>query len=238
MPYDLDFSPTAEAVLKPRLMLIAAIADYGKALGKVAADPEADISGELDDFVKKVDRVGTFLSLISGESLTTLASVRKDPKAVAIENLLVFANTLAHQAEQARKIRDLVRTDGDRVDAAIDALSADLDLWQRPELKSIAHERRAALERAYENGRRRMSFSERQATAEAVYEAQADEERAGDAADKVLTALSEMKEAQKELRGAVVGQFSEKRKRETARQNLDRLTRALELIASLGTAFI
>jgi hypothetical protein len=234
----LDFSRTPDNILKPRLALIAAVVDYGTALGKIAADPEADVSAELTSFVEKVDRVGTFLSFVTGDDAPTLDGVRQSAEGKAVESLLKFAVKLQHEAHQAKRIKELVGKEGDKVDQALATLAVQVDVWARGDLEVITRERRVALEQAYEKGRRRMSFTERQTTAEAIFDAQDEQRRLGDLSDRILVALEEVQTAQKELRDAVVGKFSEKRKRQIAKENLNRLTQALEIIGSVGRAFI
>lgn len=234
--YTLDFSTTPDDVLKPRLMLIAAVADYGTALGKIVADPAADVSAELTSFAEKVDRVGSFLQLL-GYDGPTLGGQLTSEEGKAIVNLLDFAVKLQHEADQVRAIRKLVQEDGGTVDEAIVALSEQIDTWGQGDLAGVTYAYTDALERAYRNNRKRMTFAERQATAHSIFEAQAEERMLPNRSKTVLAALGETQAAQKELREALLGNFSEKRKRQIAKENLDRITRALGMIAALGKAF-
>lgn len=236
--YDLDFSPTPDNVLKPRLVLIAAVVDYGTALAKIVADPKADIKGDLTAFAQKVDRVGSLLSFVSGQDLPSVGGQLESEEGKAIANLLDFAITLQHEADQVKRVHMLVRGNGDTVDAALAEMTEQIDTWARGDLSGIQYEHTAALERAYRNSRYRMSFAERQATAQSIFEARGEEALLPQRTEIVLAAVGEVQAAQQELRDALSGRFSEKRRRQIAKENIDRLTRAMELVASLGRAFI
>ncbi len=235
-PDVLDFSTTPDDVLKPRLMLIAAVADYGTALGKIAADPAADVNAELTGFAQKVDRVGSFLELLGYDGPSLGGQITSD-EGKAIANLLDFAVRLRHEANQVRNIKVLVATRGHVVDEAIDQLEDQIATWGQGDLAGVSYAYTDALERAYRNNRYRMSFAERQSTAQSIFEAQAEEKSVPSRSKTVLAALDETHEAQVELRGALLGKFSEKRKRQIAKENLDRITKALGMIAALGKTF-
>jgi hypothetical protein len=235
-PYKLDFTVTPEHVLKPRLMLVAAVADYAAAMGKIAADPAADVQAELAGFAEKADRVVSFFQLLGYDGPTVGGQLGGD-RGKAVLNLLQFAVALQHEAGQVQRIRLLVRDQGSVVDTAIVQLRDQIDTWGQGDLSIVSYEYTDALERAYRNNRHRMSFAERQATAQMIFEAQAEERMLPSKAKTVLAALDETQAAQRELRQALLGNFSEKRKRQIAKENLDRITRALGMIAALGKTF-
>lgn len=234
-PDTLDFSTTPDDALKPRLVLIAAVADYGAALGKIAADPTADVQGELTAFAEKVDRVASFMQLLGYDGPTVGGQIASD-EGKAVINLLQFAALLRHEADQVRRIRGRVAGQGAAVDTAIIALTDQVEIWAQGDVSNVTYEYVDALERAYRNNRYRMSFAERQATAQTIFEAQSEERALPKRSKTVVAALKEVQKAQTELRNALLGNFSEKRKRQIARENLDRITRALGMIAALGKA--
>lgn len=231
----LDFSTAPDDVLKPRLVLVAAVADYGTALGKIAVDPAADVKGELTSFAEKVDRVASFMQLV-GYDGPTLGGQMSTEEGKAVLDLLQFAAFLRHEADQARNIHQLVEQRGVAVDKAIAELTEQIDVWGQGDLSNVTYEYVDALERAYKDNRYRMSFAERQAAAQTIFEAQSEERALPKRSRTVLAALGEVQKAQQELRQALLGNYSEKRRRQIAKENFDRITRALGMIATLGKA--
>jgi hypothetical protein len=82
-----------------------------------------------------------------------------------------------------------------------------------------------------------MSFAERRALAAEIFQAEDEEAQLSDKKKIVVAALQETQAAQKELREALLGHYTPAQKRRIAAINLDRITRAMKLVAGLGAAF-
>ncbi len=236
----LDLGPTPQTVREARAALVTAVADYGVALAKIVADPGADVSGDLTRFAEQADRVGSFVGLVAGKDVPSLGDAIGGAKGKAITDLVLFAQKLAHEAGQAHDIRALVAAEGVNVDNALSLILNDIEVRRPGETASLRLDQAAALRTAYLKERDRMSFAERRSLARMILDVEADgavQERQ----DKDLSlAVTETQEAQAALRQALGNSrhWSKAMRQQVAAENLDRLTRALGLVAGLGRAFI
>jgi hypothetical protein len=226
-----------EAVLKSRVLLIAAVADYGRALAKILDDKNADVQGELSGFAEKVDRVGSLVSLLAGDTVPSLGGQLESAQGKSIIALVQFAADLSHEADQVEQVQARVRADGDRVDRALDILAKEVTDRAAGSALNASYLQRNAMVKAYTDRARQMNYAERRAAVLEILEAEDREKGLPDKAKIVAAALAETKAAQKALRNALANQFTPAQRRRIAAENLDRITRAVKLVASVGVAF-
>jgi hypothetical protein len=235
--YTVELGTTPEMVLKSRLLMISAVADYGRALAKILDDKDADVTGELTSFAEKVDRVGSLLSFIAGEELPTLGGQLESDEGKSVLALVEFIEDLQHEAQQVRHVEALVEKDGDKVDDALGALRIEASVAAAGTLRNYAFVNRNSLYGAYRDNRYKMSFAERRAAVIEILDAQAYEAQLPEKGKVVDKALVELQAAQQGMRDALNDKFTPAQRRKAAAINLDRITNALKMVAAVGVAF-
>jgi hypothetical protein len=237
-PRDIDFSPTSETLLKSRTLMIAAVADYGRAIAKILDNKDADVKGELTSFAEKIDRVRDLLSFLAdAEGVPTASGVLQTPEGQSVLALLDFAVKLKQEADKVRGVEKLVERDGVKVDEALASLRTDVEVRAQGSIRGSLNVNINALYDAYDRHRYKMTFSERRAAALEIFEAEDESQGLKQKAKVVIAALTETMEAQKGLRAALRDDFTPAQRRKAAAINLDRITQAMKLVASVGTAF-
>ncbi|WP_156679977.1 hypothetical protein [Sphingomonas profundi] len=238
--YLLDLGPTPQTAREARAALVTAVVDYGVALAKIVADPNADVEGELARFAERADRVGSFVGLVAGKDVPSLGDAIDSGKGKAIRDLAVFAEKLAHEARQVADVRAIVAAEGVNVDNALALILTDIEVRRPNETASLQLDQAAALRNAYLRERERMSFSERRQLMRMILDTEADGAVQAQQEAALARAVQETQEAQLALRQALLDSrhWSKEMRDKAAAENLDRLTRALGLIAGLGRAFI
>lgn len=235
--YTVQLGTTPEMVLKSRLLMVSAVADYGRALAKILDDKDADVTGEITSFAEKVDRVGSLLSFISGDELPTVGGLAESDEGKSILALLEFIEDLQHEAQQVRRVETLVEKDGDKVDEAVAALRIEASVRAAGTLRNYAFVNRNSLYDAYRNNRYKMSFADRRAAVIEILDARDYEAGLPDKGKVVDAALAELQAAQKGMRDALDNKFTPAQRRKAAAINLDRITNAMKMVASIGVAF-
>jgi hypothetical protein len=233
----LNFGTAPESVLKARVLMISAIGDYGRALAKIVGEKSPDISGELTQAAQKLDAVSSLLNLVAKANAPTASGLLESPQAKSVVAVAQFIAELRAEAEQVAQVRIEVRDHGAAVDQALDALAQDVSIRAAGSIAGSAHLSRQALYDAYSAHRYHMSFAERRALAAEIFQAEDEEAQLPDETKRVLTALQETQAAQKALRDALSGRFTPAQRRRIAAVNLDRITRAMKLVAGIGAAF-
>ncbi|HEX4736655.1 MAG TPA: hypothetical protein VH331_03735 [Allosphingosinicella sp.] len=233
----LNFGPPPETVLKARVIMIAAVADYGRALAKIVGEKDPDISGELSQAAQKLDAVSSLVNLIAKDDAPTASGLLDSPQAKSVIAAAQFIAELQHEAQQVGQVRAEVRDHGVVMDQALDALVQDVATRAGGSIAGSAHLNKQALYDAYLAHRYRMSFAERRALAAEIFEAEDQEAQLADKKQIVVAALQETQAAQKGLREALLGHFTPAQRRRIAAINLDRITRAMKLVAGIGAAF-
>lgn len=233
----LDLGPPPETVLKARVIMISAVADYGRALAKIVGEKDPDISGELTQAAQKLDAVSSLVNLIAKADAPTASGLLESPQAKSVIAVAQFIAELQHEAQQVGQVKAEVREKGEAVDQALDALVADVSTRAGGSIAGSADLNRHALSDAYLAHRYRMSFAERRALAAEIFQAEDEAAQLSDKKKIVVAALQETQAAQKQLREALLGHFTPAQKRRIAAINLDRITRAMKLVAGLGAAF-
>lgn len=234
--FDYSLRPLA-AQLKPRLLLIAAIADYAAALTKITEAKSPDIKDELSNLATKVDEVKAFGDFLTGKDLPSATDLIKDKRVTAITALVQFFTELAHEEGQVDKIRELVAKNGHTVDAALASLLEQIDAWKRID-KDGAHDIADSLILQYERDRKSWTAEHRLAAVQSIFDARtASQDRAG-AAAAVKQAVSQLQSAHTELKALLAPdpKLSKKQLAEKRKITRDRIWRALNLIVGAASA--
>lgn len=235
--FQVDLTRTPEEVLKPRVIMITAVADYGRAIAKILDNKSADVTGELTRFAEKVDRVHSLVQLLAQDESPTLGGQLQSDEGKSILALLEFVEDLHHEARQVGRVEALVERDGVKVDDALEKLRLHTSVRVAGTLRNYAFVNRNSLYRTYQNNRFGMSVAERRAAVMEIFLAQDYESELPQKAKLVDTALAETQAAQKGLRQALANRFTPAQRRKVAAENLDRITNAMKMVASIGTAF-
>lgn len=232
--YPLDIGPSPRAVLEPRIAVLTAVADYCAALGRLVDDPDADVAAEIAAFSDQVGRVGRFAAFIGGTDLAGATAALKSAQGGSARDLLAFAAELAREAQAARKVRALVIARGDVVDRALLSLREQVEVWGRGSAATADDLYGNALFRSYLANRRTLSPEQRELLAARVFEARAASRAGPTRVAAVAEAIALTRQAQAGLRDALAGRFTRAQRRAVVRLNIDRMTRAMGLIAGLA----
>lgn len=232
--YPLDLGPSPRSILEPRIALMAAVADYSAALARIADDPDADVAAEITAFADQVERVGRFASFVSGGDVPRVTAALRSEQAQSARGLVTLAAELAKEARNTRKVRELVIARGVVIDRALSSLRKQVEVWGRGSAATADDLYGNALFQNYLANRRTLAPERRELLANRVFEARAAAREGGARAASVGEAIGLTQAAQAGLRGALVGRFTARQRRALVRLNIDRVTRALGLIAGLA----
>ena len=222
----IEVGTSPRALLEPRVALLAAIGDYVEALATIVAAPQADTSTELTAFAERVGRVVATAGVTDADPAT--------PRGQSLVALATFAAELAREARTAGKVRALVEERGDTVDQALAELRGEVEGWGRTAARSADDLYGNALFRTYLRHRADLTAEQREQLAARVFAAR-EAARTGPArAATVADALALASAAQADLRAALSGQLTPTQRRAAAKLNLDRIARALGLVATIA----
>ena len=232
--FAIDIADSPRAVLEPRVALLAAVADYADALAAILEAPKADVVAELTAFADQADRVARFANFAAGTDIPGITAAAASEQGQSLIALIAFAHDLAREANDAAKVRALVAARGDTVDRALAALGQQVDIWGKGAARTADDLYGNALFRSYLRGRADLTAAQREELAARVFAARAAARDGPARAAEVKVAIDLAATAQAALRDALAGRFTPAQRRAAARLNLDRVTRALGLVASLG----
>ena len=233
--FAIDVADSPRAVLEPRIALLAAVADYADALAAILDAPRTDVSAELTAFADQADRLARFGAFVAGTDIPGINAAAASEQGQSLVALIAFADQLAREARDAKAVRALVAERGAAVDRALAALAVQVDVWGKGAARTADDLYGNALFRSYLRGRADLSAAQREELAARIFAARAAARDGPARAAEVSAALTLARAAQAGLRDALTGRFTPEQRRAAARLNIDRLTRALGLIASLGT---
>ncbi|MBB6505254.1 hypothetical protein F4693_002242 [Sphingomonas endophytica] len=233
--YAIDLADSPRAILAPRIALLAAIADYADALAALLEAPKADVAAELTAFADQADRLARFGAFVAGTDLPDINAAAASEQGQSLIALIAFADQLAREARDVKAVRALVAGRGATVDRALAALAVQVDVWGRGAARTADDLYGNALFRSYLRGRADLGAVQREELAARIFAARAAARDGPARAAEVSAALTLAATAQAGLRDALAGRFTPAQRRAAARLNIDRLTRALGLIAALGT---
>lgn len=232
-----DLRPWGEESLKPTLLLIGAIGDYGAALGKVADRPNADIGKELAALAAKANEAGALANGLLGLDIPDAEKLLASKQAATAIALVQFANNLAEEQAKVRDIRRLVDERGDTVMALLPELRGQLKQWTLIHAQGDAEIIENSLRRAYRQERGNWDYSKRFAFVTAFGKARSD----ADAYPQRLRALEKGLDAfafaETDLRRLLRGEFTQKERKRIAALNQQRLVEAFGLMARAISAF-
>ncbi len=221
-----DVGTSPRGWLEPRVALLAAVGDYVEALATIVAAPQADVSAELTAFAERVGRVVAAAGVPDADPAM--------PRGQSLVALASFAAELAREARTAGQVRALVEERGATVDRALAELRGEVEGWGRAASRSADDLYGNALFRTYLRHRADLTAEQREQLAARVFVAR-EASRTGPArAAAVADALALASTAQADLRAALSGRLTPAQRRTAAKLNLDRIARALGLVATIA----
>lgn len=233
--FEIDIGSSPRAVLEPRIALIAAISDYVDALAAILDAPKTDVSVEITAFADQADRLARFSNFVAGTDLPNVNATVASEQGQSLVALIAFAADLAREARQTTDVRALVIERGAVVDRALSSLSVQVTTWGRGAARNADDLYGNALFRTYIRNRESLSSDQRELLAARVFAAREAAKDGPARAVLVADAIDLAAKAQAGLRDALAGRLTPAQRRAAARLNIDRMTRALGLIASLAT---
>lgn len=231
--FDIDIGTSPRDILEPRLALLAAIADYVDALATILDEPKADVAAEITAFADQVDRVGRFAN-VAGTDLPDVNAAAATEQGQGLIGLIAFAAELAREARRTEAVRALVLERGDVVDRALSKIHEQVDGWGRGAARNAEDLYGNALFRTYLRNRRDLTAEQREQLAGRIFASREAARQVPARAATVAEAVDLARKAQAGLRDALAGKLTRDQRRAAARLNLDRITRALGLVASLA----
>lgn len=232
--FTIDIADSPRAVLEPRIALLAAVADYADALAAILDAPKRDVAAELTAFADQADRLARFANFAAGTDIPGIGAAAASEQGQSLIALIAFADALAREARDTRAVRALVVERGATVDRALAALVVQVDVWGTGAARTADDLYGNALFRSYLRERADLSAGQREELAARVFAARAAARDGPARAAEVSAALALAATAQAGLRDALAGRFTPAQRRTAVRLNLDRVTRALGLVAALG----
>jgi hypothetical protein len=232
--FEIDIGSTPRSVLEPRIALLAAISDYADALATILEVPGSDVSVKITAFTDQADRLARFTNFVAGTDLPNVNAAAASEQGKSLVALIAFANELAREARQTRDVRALVAARGYVVDRALASLSTQLSTWGKGAARNADDLYANALLRTYIRNRATLSPDQREQLAARVFTAREAARQGPERARQVADAIELAAKAQVELRDALAGRLTPEQRRAAARLNIDRITRALGLIASIA----
>jgi hypothetical protein len=157
--------------------------------------------------------------------------------------LIQMAAELAHEAGQVRRIREVARQQGPRIDAVTVRLEAEVDAWVSNSGSSDAQIARDALLSVYktevvDKGAATKWDFERRLKFLQMYNAARNDERSLEQRKADLhKAIGELTAGRKDLERYLVGNFNDEERRRIAQINRDRILNALIEIGKTVLAF-
>ena len=233
--FEIDIGSSPRAVLEPRIALLAAISDYADALAVILDTPKTDVSAEITAFADQADRLARFSNFVTGTDLPNVNAAVVSEQVQSLVALITFASDLAREARQTKDVRALVIERGAVVDRALASLSVQVTTWGRGAAHNADDLYGNALFRTYIRNRENLAADQREQLAARVFTAREAAKDGPARAALVADAIDLAAKAQAGLRNALAGRLTSAQRRAAARVNIDRITRALGLIASLAT---
>jgi hypothetical protein len=233
----MDLSSISDETLKPTLLMIAAVADYGSALSKIVERPDADIAEELNALAGKASEASVLANALLGTSLPSATQLLATDQAQAALALLQFAERLSAEARRVRDIRAVVRNHGAEIDALIPRLRDQLTRWLRLSAEGDAQIYVGNLQRVYREQRDTMDFDGRRALVRLINDARLQVEAVQLRQRALDQALTTFQEAQTQLREHLAGNFTPQERARIAQLNRRRMIEALGLVARAISAF-
>jgi len=235
LAFEIDIGSSPRAVLEPRIALIVAISAYADALAAILDAPKTDVSAEVTAFADQADQLARFSNFFAGSDLPNVNAAIASEQGQSLVALIAFADELSREARQTRDVRALVVERGAVVDRALASLSAQVTIWGRGAARNADDLYGNALFRTYIRNRAGLSPEQREQLAGRVFAAREAAKDGPARAVQVADAIDLAVKAQASLRDALASRLTPAQRRAAARLNINRITRALGLIASLAS---
>lgn len=233
----IDLRPWGEDSLKPTIVLIGAVGDYGAALSKVAERPDADIGKELVALGTKADEALALANGLLGLDIPSVEKALASKQATTALALLDFVAKLAAEQAQVKDIRAIVDRDSGKVMGQIPKLKEQLADWVSIQAQGDAQIFQNSLVRAYRTERQKADFPERLAFVTAVNKARADAAAYPQRLKLIEAGLDKFVEADADLRRMLKGDYNAKERKRIAELNQQRFLEAFGLMARALGAF-
>jgi hypothetical protein len=236
--FEFTLQPLGPSQLKPRLELLAAIADYGAALEKIVGTKKPDVGAELTGFAGKIDDVATIAAFVSGTDVPKASPVLKTDQAQSLVAIIQFATELRKERLQVDAVRRLATARGDVIDRTLASLGLQIDEIADIDRDDAQIEERMLVQQ-YVSSAPSWQIDRRREAVGAILDARAAVDDRAAAARGVKAAVVELEAAHATLRDLLDPdpRLSAAQKKELRGIARERLWRALDLIAGAAAAF-
>ncbi|WP_156347019.1 hypothetical protein [Sphingomonas sp. Leaf33] len=223
-------------MLKPRLAVLAATADYASALAKVLDGKSPDLDEELGGIAGKLDDVGVIAG-VAGVRVPSAASALGSKEGTALVAALQMVADLAHERRQVADIRRIALQSGDAVDAGLESILADMRDFAEADHDSVARAERANV-LVYRRQTDLRDFEQRRAVALALANVEEDFAASAASARQAEAAVLVLIEAHRDLRAVLQPDptLTAAQKKRVAEITRQRIWRALDLISGAVSA--
>ncbi|KQN25373.1 hypothetical protein ASE86_03790 [Sphingomonas sp. Leaf33] len=234
--FPLELDPISRQLLKPRLAVLAATADYASALAKVLDGKSPDLDEELGGIAGKLDDVGVIAG-VAGVRVPSAASALGSKEGTALVAALQMVADLAHERRQVADIRRIALQSGDAVDAGLESILADMRDFAEADHDSVARAERANV-LVYRRQTDLRDFEQRRAVALALANVEEDFAASAASARQAEAAVLVLIEAHRDLRAVLQPDptLTAAQKKRVAEITRQRIWRALDLISGAVSA--
>lgn len=232
-PNLISLRPVPQQSLKPTLLMIAAIGDYGAGLAKIVARPDADISKEIGDFAAKADSALALANALSDAKLPTVSDLLAKEQVKSALKLVEFANKLAEESRRVRDVSALAREHDAEIATFVPLIKKQLGLWLDVVGKGSGQVVVGNLVRAYDRERGKLTYDQRLPRVQQVMAARDDMEAWPMRIQTIDQALDKIVKSESELTRMLAGKFTKAERRRIASINADRIAEGMQLIASV-----
>ena len=223
--------------LRPTLLLIGAVADYGSALSKIVARPTTDIGDELNAIAAKAGEAVVLANALLKAEISNPVTALAGEQAQAAIAMIEFVNQLTAEARRVRDVREFMRRNGGAIDSQIASLRTQLNRWLEVSAQGDSEVIVNNLRRAYDVERRQLGFQQRLAFVQLINNARMQVDSVEARRTAIDRALRTFQASQTQLREYLAGDFSPEDRARIARLNRDRMIEALGLLTQAMVKF-
>lgn len=232
----INFTPIGPEELKPTLLLAAAVAEYGEAMGKIAGRPDPDIGKILASAAEKATEAKVLAEGLTKIQLPAVPNLASDQAKTATK-LVQFLVSLANEAQKVKDIRALFAKRGPETMEILHSLRQQVNDWNTATAASYTQINEGNLVRAYQIERTGLNFEARRAFVELINQARLDTVNVAKTNTAFLEAVTKLEEAHKTLDDLLNDRLTPEQKKEAAEISRDRFLKALKLIADATIAW-
>lgn len=232
----INFTPIGPEEIKPTLLLAAAVAEYGDAMGKIAGKPDPDIAKILASAAEKATEAKILAEALTNSKLPALPDLASKQAQTATK-LVQFLVSLAHEAQKVKDIRALFAKRGPETMEILESLRQQVNDWNSATSASYTQINESNLVRAYELEREKMNFEGRRAFVELINQSRQDSINVKKTNTAFLEAVKKLEEAHETLDNLLNGRLTPEQEKEAAEISQKRILTALKLIADATIAW-